>query len=529
MKVLVWSTWAVRFDWCADPMARQLLALWPRERNAHSAPAHGFVRPTLVFPVTEKSLPRREFIKYLGRTTLGVSFALTLPASRGAAQGGQKDRGSVARVFSWVVIHADNSVTVRVPQTELGQGVSTTIPQIIADELALDWARVQFEFYDPAQNATQNNVFVWTTAVSSSSAHMLFTPARQAAAQMRTMLIDAATRRLAVASNELRAQENEVVHQASGRKLSYAELVNDPAELQTPDPERVVLRDETQRQLIGKPLPRLDVGAVVQGAKQFGIDLLLPGMRYAAIRQSPVYGASLISFDSAAIEHRPGHPRAHRVNAARVGYNSPVPEGEDADLWAAPVNIDDAVAVVADTWWQAEAAIKSLDIKWSESNHREFSSDAFTDTLHTRVAGSLPVVAEHGDVDSALASAAHRVRAVYTYPYMEPAPLEPMNCTALVDDSGVQVWTNSQFPDDVWRIAYELAGVEPRQARVHLLPAGGGFGRRLHNDVVHQAIQIAQQNPGTPIKLLWGREESTRKSFYAPLTVASFDGGIDAT
>ncbi|MFT4583979.1 MAG: isoquinoline 1-oxidoreductase beta subunit [Gammaproteobacteria bacterium] len=474
------------------------------------------------------SLSRRSFIKGVSCTAFGVGFVVAMPVSRATTPWQSPTVGSPTELLSWVIIHPDNTTTIHVPQTELGQGASTTIPQVLADELDLDWSLVKFEFYDPSVNASQANPFAWTTTVSSSSAHYLFTPIRTAAAQIRTMLVNAAAVRLNVSVGELEPSRSFIKHGASGRMLAYAELAADASKLGAPQPDQVTLKSATNQTLIGKPLERLDLVSITQGTKQFGIDVDLSGMRFAAIRQSPIYGASLHRFDAASIADMPGSPHVFALKRALVGYNSPVPEGADPDLWAATVKIDDSVAIVADSWWQAKSALEALPIHWSESPHQTFSSVALTELLVEKVQNALPIVAETGDFDAALKTAAQTLDAVYVYPFMDPAPLEPMNCTALVDGGEVHVWTNSQYPDDAWRIAYELGEVAPAQAHLHLMPAGGGFGRRLHNDFVYQAMQIAKQNSGTPVKLLWTREETTKHSYYAPLTVARFDGGLDA-
>ena len=476
--------------------------------------------------MTRSGTSRRGFIKAVSVTALGVSFTASLPIARALAQSTGDVAGDGPNLLSWVTIHRDNSATVIVPQTELGQGVATTIPQVIADELGLDWARVIPAFYDPRVNADRDNVYVWTATLGSMSAHYLYEPARQAAAQIRMLLIDAASDRLGIPATALNAAASHVRHAPTGRSISYAALA--PAAAKLPVPERPILKRATDQTLIGKPIGQFGLDAIMHGAKQFGIDIELPGMRFAAILQSPVLGGRVVRFDSATLAGRPGHPTAYRVEHGLVGYNSPVPEGEDPELWATAVTTDDAVAVVADTWWHAKTALEALPVEWSESVHRRFSSKALSQALADKVNEALPLVAETGDFDAALALCAQELSAVYRYPYMEQAPLEPMNCTALVDDSSVHVWTNTQFADDAWRIAYEVGGVPPEQAHVHLVPAGGGFGRRLQNDFVFQAVQIARQTPGTPVKLLWTREESTRHSYYAPLTVARFDGGVDA-
>ena len=474
-------------------------------------------------------ITRRGFVKNVSVTALGVSFMLSLGSCRRSESRFEDSKDKGTEILSWVLIHPDNSVTVRVPQTELGQGVSTTIPQLIAEELELDWNSVKAEFYDPALNKARDNVYVWTATLGSASAHSLFEPTQIAAAQIRQMLIKAAANRWGAPEGELTAENSSVKSAKTGQSLSYAELAEDAAKISPPDPASIVPKKPKDREIIGKDIDRLDQAELSQGTIPYGIDFHLPNMRFAAIRQAPTFGGTLKQFKASSIGDAPGRPEIVHVKGAKVGYNSPVPEGEDPDLWAAAVHMDDAVAVIADSWWQAKSALEQLEIEWDAGEHHDFSSEKMRARLTKMVRGKLPVISESGNVEDALDKAAKQITAEYYYPFMEPAPLEPINCTALVDGGEVHVWTNSQFADDAWRIAHEVGGVDENSAHLHLLPAGGGFGRRLQNDFVHQAVQIAKAHQGTPIKLLWTREECTRHSYYAPLTVVGYQGGLDSS
>lgn len=469
---------------------------------------------------------RRSFIKGVSATTLGVTFAFVLPGCR--PTGEVSDRPNDTALLSWLTLHPDNSATIEIPQTDLGQSVSTTIPQIVADELELDWSSVSYSFYDPRKNAAHDNVFGWTATLGSLSAHYLYDPARTAAAQIRYMLLSAAATTLGVPLDTLSAEASHIMHVETGRSLAFAELAQLAVDVAPPDITQVKLKDPSQRKIVGLPVAQLGIEDIVRGKRVFGIDIDLPGMRYAAVRQSPVYGARIVSIEDDAIRRLSGNPAVHRISGDHVGYNSPVPEGEDPELWAAAVNVDDCVAVVADSWWEAKVALDSLSIQWSGSEHETFSSTGLAEMLKEKVQNAMATVAEVGNVDAALKSSAQSASAVYSYPFMEPAPMEPMNCSALVDENEVHVWTNSQYADDAWRLAHEICDVPPEQAHIHLMHAGGGFGRRLQNDFVYLAVHLAKQNAGTPIKMLFTREESTKHSYYAPLTVTKFDGALDS-
>lgn len=471
-------------------------------------------------------LTRRGFVTGALVTAAGVSFTLSLAGCKGATKVSDGREPGV-ELLSWIVIHPDNSVTLRVPQTEIGQGASTTIPQMLAEELELDWSKLKTEFYDPAVNAARKNVYVWTAVLSSHSAQTLFEPAQRAGAQVRTMLLGAAAAQLKVPAAELEAIQGSIRHKPSGREMTYASVAQAAAKMPVPDPKTVKLKDAGQRQLIGKGLPRRDIDAAIQGKTVYGIDFHMPGMRFAAVRQSPTFGGKLRSIDRGSIQGLPGNPKIVEIKGSKVGFNAPVPEGENPDVWAAPVAMDDAVAVVADSWWQAKTALEALAIEWDAGPNAKFSSQEYMKTLAEQARSNAPALLEAGDAKSALAKAAKTLSAEYSYPYMDPAPLEPINCSAYVDGGEVHLWTNSQFPDDAWRIAYSLTGVTPDKAHVHLLQAGGGFGRRLQNDFVNQAVQIALACKGTPIKMLLTRPECVRKSYYAPITVARFEAGLD--
>lgn len=223
----------------------------------------------------------------------------------------------------------------------------------------------------------------------------------------------------------------------------------------------------------------------------------------------------------------PGNPQIVQIKGGFVGYNSPVPDGEDPDLWAAAVNIDDTVAVVADSWWEAKSALESLEIEWDGGSHAGLTSDKLKTALSTQASGELPVLVETGDVGKRIKEAKLSLKAEYVFPFMDPAPLEPLNCTVLIEKSKATVWAGSQYADDAHRIATELTGLAPENVKFNLMQCGGGFGRRVQNDFVYQAVQIGKAMSGTPVKVLWSREECIKHSTYTPLTVVKFAGALD--
>lgn len=473
--------------------------------------------------MTGPTLTRREILNLLAGATTVAAFPVSL-AGCGPAQTTNKPTD----FLYWVMINADNSVTCTIPQTEIGQGVTTTIAQLLAEELDVDWSAVRTRFYDPNVNLDNENMYVWTTTLGSMSAHYLFEPARIAGAQIRSMMLEAATERFKTSLDNLRADKGFVHNTLSSESLSYAELAEAAAALSLPNPSSLQLKPRDQWELIGQPIRRLDAEGSSRGGLEYGIDLEMPGMRYASVRQSPVLGGTLVSVSEGDLLGLSGNPTLVRLKGAHVGYNSPVPEGEDPDLWATPVMTSDAVAVVADTWWEAESALRALQIEWDPGTHGSSSSASLEAALRARLAGDLGFSKQRGDVDKALESAGETHTAEYVYPFMEPAPLEPLNCTALVDGGRAEVWSASQYADDAVRIVSDVTGLPRTNVRFNLVPAGGGFGRRGQNDFVFQAVQLAVAMQGVPVKLLWSREECTRKAFYAPLTIAQYRGALGA-
>lgn len=442
-------------------------------------------------------------------------FGFTLPLA--AAGTG----GSPAELHSWILIHPDNRVTVRLPQSEIGQGASTALVQIIADEIDLDLALVDWEFYDPQTNRVRNNVYVHTATLASWGIKVLFQPLRQAGAQIRAMLVAAAADALNSQAHTITIQPQHRLVDAAGRDVSFAGVAQRAAALPVPPAESVRLKRPADWRYIGKELPRNDALAKTTGAAMYGIDVRLPGMKYAAVRQSPVFGGRLVGFDAAAVLGLPGVQAVVRIQAGPTGYTVP-PTLWDVIDWA----MDDAVAVVADSWWQAEQALKQLPIEWDEGRHAGVDSTAINAALASELKQAGETIRSEGDAAGMLQTATNTVEAEYHYPFVEHAPMEPMNCTAIVRARSVEAWAPTQYGDEALRIAAYAAGVALKDAKFHLTLAGGGFGRRLHNDYVSQAVQVARELPGTPVKLIWSREENTRRSYYPPVMQARFRGAL---
>jgi isoquinoline 1-oxidoreductase beta subunit len=440
------------------------------------------------------ALRRRSFLAAAGVFTLGWTVPGGVLRAQGAA-------GAGAEVGLWVVIQPDDTVIVRIARSEMGQGTLTGLAQLVAEELEADWSRVRAELVPPHVNLARKHA--WGDMLTGGSRGLRTSVAyvMQGGAAARTMLVQAAAERWGVPAGECRARLGVVTHAGSGRSLRYGELAEAAGKL--PVPADVPLKAEADWTLIGKPLPRLDTAPKLDGSLLYGIDVRLPGMLSAAIAQCPVFGGKLAGFDAASVLKRPG-----------VRQVVPV--------------FDHAVAVVADTWWQAKTALEAMPIRWNEGPNAGVDSKQIAERvaqgLDAADAGAGNVI---GDAPAALAGAAKRVEGVYGAPFLNHATLEPMNCTARVADGGVEVWVGTQNGDATLAAAAEAAGVPLDKVRVNKYTLGGGFGRRGQQDYVRYAVAVAKQVPGRPVKLLWSREEDMQHGFYRPVSQAKLVGGLD--
>jgi len=444
-------------------------------------------------PAPTAMLRRRGFLAAAGAFTLGWS----VPGGVARAAPGQ-----AAEVGIWVVIQPDDIVVVRIARSEMGQGTLTGLAQLVAEELEADWANVRAELVPPHLNLAHKHAWGDMLTGGSRGLRTSVDYVMQGGAAARTMLVQAAANQWGVPAGECRAKLGVVTHAATGRTLRYGEVAEAASRL--PVPKDVPLKAEADWTLIGKPLPRLDTAPKLDGSLKYGIDVVLPDMLSAAIAQCPVFGGKLAGFDANAVLQRPG-----------VRQVVPV--------------FDNAVAVVADTWWQAKTALEALPVRWDEGPSATIDSKQIAERmaggLDAADAGAGNVI---GNAAAALAGAAKRIEGVYGAPFVNHATLEPMNCTARVADGGVEVWVGTQNGDATLAAAAEVAGVRLDRVRVNKFTLGGGFGRRGQQDYVRQAVAVAKQVPGRPVKLLWSREEDMQHCFYRPASQAKLTGGLDA-
>jgi isoquinoline 1-oxidoreductase subunit beta len=446
--------------------------------------------------MTACDLSRRSFLAASAAAGFSLGFHVPFADEAEAQQ-------ATPEINAWVVIRPDDTVVIRIARSEMGQGTLTGLAQLVAEELDCDWAKVTTEYPTPGQNLARGRVWGNFSTGGSRGIRESHDYVRQGGAAARLMLIAAAAEAWRVPAAECRAARSLITHAASGRSVRYGEVA--AAAARVPPPAQVTLKDPKDWTIAGQPLKRLDTADKLNGRQVYGADLKLPGMLNAAIRDCPVFGGKVRSFDAAAISGRPGVKQVVAVG-------------------------DSAVAVVADTWWRAKSALDALPIVWDEGPNAKASSVTIDAMLKEGLTAPEAAVGNAvGDAKAAIAGAAKVVEAVYSYPFQNHATMEPMNATALVTADRCEVWCPTQNGEAALAAAAAAAGLPVAQCDVHKLHLGGGFGRRgATHDFVRQAVLIARQLPGTPVKLLWSREEDMTHGRYHPITQARMVGGLDA-
>jgi isoquinoline 1-oxidoreductase beta subunit len=437
------------------------------------------------------------------------SFLVTAAAAGGfslgfgiAPAGAQAPAAAAREINAWVVIHPDDRVVIRIARSEMGQGTLTGLAQLVAEELECDWAKVETEFPTPGQNVARGRVWRNFATGGSRGIRDSHEYVRQGGAAAREMLVATAAKRWNVAAGDCAAANGVVRHAASGRSLRYGELAAEAATL--PPPAEVKLKDVKDWKVAGKGVRRLDTLDKLTGKLVYGMDIRLPGMLTAAIRDCPVQGGKLKSFDAAAVERMPGVRKVVAIDGT-------------------------AVAVVADSYWQARKAIDALPVEWDRGPGANVSS-ATIDAMLTEglTAANAFVGSRAGDARAAIAGAAKTVEATYSYPYQNHATMEPMNATAQWTTERCEVWCPTQNGEAALAAAAEAAELPVAKCDVHKTFLGGGFGRRGRSDYVRQAVLIAKQMPGTPVKLVWSREEDMTHCAFHPVTKCKLTGALDA-
>ncbi|WP_342359665.1 xanthine dehydrogenase family protein molybdopterin-binding subunit [Terrarubrum flagellatum] len=445
---------------------------------------------------TALDLSRRRFVQTAAAGAF--TFGFTIPTERALAQGALKE----PEVNAWVVIKPDDTVIVRIARSEMGQGTLTGLAQLVAEELECDWDKVTWEYPTPGENLRRNRVWKNFSTGGSQGVRQSNEYVRQGGAQARLMLVQAAANEWKVPASECKVLKGVITHTASGRSTTYGKVAAAAAQIQIPD--NPPLKDPKDWTIAGKPLKRLDTFDKLVGKQIYGVDIKLPNMLTATIKACPVFGGKVKSFDAAKVASMPGVKKVVQIG-------------------------DVAVAVVADTFWQAKTALDTLPIVWDEGPNAKVTSTTIAAVLKEGLDAEQAFIGnKQGDAKAAIAKAAKKVEAVYSYPYQNHACMEPMNATAIWTPDKCEVWCPTQNGEAALAAAIEASGLPAPKVDVYKVHLGGGFGRRGQTDYVRQAVAIAKEMPGAPIKLIWTREEDMLHGFYHPITQCKLTGGLDA-
>ena len=437
-------------------------------------------------------LDRRAFVIGTAAAGAGLTVGFSLDPADAA--------DATPEVNAWAVINPDDSVVIRIAKSEMGQGTLTGLAQLTAEELGCDWSKVSTEFPTPGQNVARKRVWGDYFTAGSQGVRSSQELVRKGGAAARMMLIQAAANDWKVPAEECSAANSVISHTKTDRKTTFGKVAAAAAKIDPP--KDIPLKDPKTWTIAGKPLKRLDTPPKIVGKPLYGIDVREPNMLYAAISQCPVFGGKLQSVDEAKVHDMPGVKKVVKVG-------------------------DNAVAVVADSWWRAKKALEAMPISWDEGENVKVSSASIAQWLKEGLDTDEGFVGNKvGDAKAAL-SGAKIVEATYSYPYQSHAPMEPMNATALYTADKCTVWCPTQNGEAALAAVAEASGLQVAQCDVIKTYLGGGFGRRGQTDYVRQAVAIAKELPGTPIKLLWTREEDTTHDVYHPVTQCKMRAAFD--
>ena len=447
-------------------------------------------------------LSRRNFIVASAVASGGLAVGWRVPFGVGPAVAAS-DAGTEVNV--WVAIKPDDTCVVRIARSEMGQGTLTGLAQLVAEELECDWSKVTTEQVTPGANLARKRAWGEMGTGGSRGIRTSQDYVRRGGAAARMLLLQAAADEWKVPLAELTVSQGVITHAASGRSTTYGKVATAAAKLAAPDPKSIKLKDPKDWKIAGKPLKRLDTADKLDGSKVYAIDVKLPGMLCAAIKDCPVFGGKLKSYDDSKIAGMPGVRRVVKVK-------------------------ETAVAVVADTWWRAKTALEALPITWDEGTPASQSDATITEHLKEGLAAAATNGdRQNGNAPQAIAAAAKKVEAVYGTPFLSHACMEVMNATVRLAGDKAEVWVPTQNAEASLAALSEASGIPLASCEVHRHDLGGGFGRRGGTqDYVHQAVAIAKEFPGIPIKLIWSREEDQAHDFYRPISQCRLSAGLDA-
>jgi len=449
---------------------------------------------------------RRKFIlRSAAAAGGGLALGFNLPFSLSSAAAAQTAAAAGAEINAWVVVKPNDTCVIRIARSEMGQGTITGLAQLVVEELECDWKKVATEQFTAGQNLARKRVWGEMSTGGSRGIRISQDYVRRGGAAARMMLLQAAADEWNVPVGEVTVANGVITHAASQRSTTYGRVAGAAARLTPPDPKTIQLRDPKEWKIAGRPMKRLDTADKLNGAKIYSIDLKLPGMLHAAVKACPVFGGKLVSYDESRLSGRPGVHRVVKVNDSTVG-------------------------VVANTWWRAKTALDALPIVWDEGAGATQSSATIAARLKEGLTASGEPLAgwQEGDALKAIEGAAKKVEAVYSTPFLAHATMEPMNATAKVTPDRVEVWVPTQNAEASLAAATEEAGLPLDRGEVYKLDLGGGFGRRGGTqDYTRQAVAIAKQFPGVPVKLIWTREEDQAHDFYRPISQCKLSAGVD--
>jgi isoquinoline 1-oxidoreductase subunit beta len=452
------------------------------------------------------AMTRRAFVVSSGAAGGGLALGLTMPSDAGAQKAATGAAGT--EVTAWVVIKPDDTCVIRMARSEMGQGTITGLAQLVAEELECDWKKIRYEYPTPGQSHARKRIWGEMGTGGSRGIRMSHDLVRRGGAAARQMLLTAASEQWKVPVGELTVANGIVTHAATRRAISYGKLADAASKITPPDPKSITLKEPKDWKLVGKPMKRLDTADKLNGTKKYAIDVSLPGMLNAAIKAAPVHGTKIVSYDETKVATMPGVRKVVKVDAVTM-------------------------AVVADTWWQAKKAIDALPIVYEDTPNSRVSSATVAAHMKEGLnpgAASVHAGAANGDFAAAFASAAKKVTAVYSTPFLSHACMEPMNCTARMTLERAEIWVPTQNGEASHAALSEASGLPLDKCEVYKMDLGGGFGRRGGTqDYVRQATSIAKQMIGTPIKMVWSREEDQLHDFYRPASMCDMEAGLDAS
>ncbi len=444
--------------------------------------------------IHQASLGRRGFLVSSAAVAGGFSLGFSIPSDADA-------QSAVKELNAWVVIHPDDKVVIRIARSEMGQGTLTGLCQLLAEELECDWSKVAWEYPTPNENLKRNRVWKNFSTGGSRGIRESNQYVREGGAMAREMLLAAAAAEWKVPAGELKVDKGVITH-SSGKKTTYGAVAAAAAQLEPP--KEVKLKDPKDWKIAGKPVKRLDTLDKVTGKQLYGIDFTMPGMLVATVRACPVIGGKLKSFDAAKVEKMPGVKKVVAIDG-------------------------NAVVVVADTYWNARTALAALPTDWDIGKLGEVQTETINAMLKEGLDASEAFVGNKvGDAKAAIDGAAKKVTATYSFPYQHHVTMEPMNATARYTPEKCEVWCGTQNGEAALAAASEACGLPADKCDVHKMLLGGGFGRRGRSDYVRQAVLVAKEMPGTPVKLIWSREEDMLHGAYHPTTQCKLTGVLDA-